>query len=450
VTAPDVLLREASALTARLDVLSRRWECDDPSCDGRPHEGWLHPHARASQREPDEYRTWALVTGRGFGKTRTGAETAKKWGMGGSRHIAVVAKTDREVRSICFEGPAGLLSVIPRGEVSVYNRGPGGTRLILKNGCLFTAFTSETPDNLRGYAFDGAWCDEYAAWPRQTAQDVYDMLWFCLRESPNPRVIVTTTPKPTPHVRALLARAAIDPSVVVTRGSTLDNASNLTAVALDELHERYAGTRLGRQELAGELLEDVEGALWTLALIDQHRVDRLPEGGVTRRVVAVDPAMTANAGSDETGIIVASIAEGHGYVEADYSLKASPQGWAERVVHAYDTHACDAVIVEDNAGGDMTESTLRTVHPTLPIKRVHASDGKRLRAEPISSLYEQGKVHHVGTLHTLEDQMATWTPDVGKSPDRLDALVHGMTELFRRGQTLVAPLSLTQKNQWRP
>ena len=262
-------------------------------------------------------------------------------------------------------------------------------------------------------------------------RETWDQLQFGLRLGDHPRVMVSTTPKPRPLIRELLARA--DGSVTVTRGSTFDNAKNLAPSALREFLARYEGTRLGKQELYGEILEDVEGALWTLALIERDRVPVLP-GGVVRRVVSVDPAVTNNADSDETGIVVVSRdRDGQGYVEADLSMRGSPLEWAQRVVRAFDEYECDSVVVEVNQGGEMVAQTLRTVRPHLSIREVRATKGKRLRAEPISALYEQGRIHHVGTLDALESQMTTWTPDDLKSPDRLDALVHGLTDLMESG-----------------
>lgn len=434
-SSPAALLHEAQILIDHLKRLEYRWECERDDCDGLPHEGWLHNHARASQREPDGYRTWALITGRGFGKTRTGAETVKKWAEEGARHIAVVAKTDREVRSICFEGPAGLLDVFHPDDVLVYNKGAGSTRLVLKNGCLITAFTAESPDNLRGYAFDGAWCDEFAAWPRQTAQSVMDMLWFCLREAQDPRIIVTTTPKPVEHVKALIERSKTDPKVHITTGSTLENYANLSDAALEELKAAYAGTRLGRQELEGEFLEDVEGALWTYALIDATRVRELPnDDQIARVVVAIDPAITSGEKSDETGIVTAALTkDGHIYILSDATMKGSPDAWARAAVLEYERVGADCIVVEANQGGDSWKTIIGTVAPNIRVKKVHATSGKRLRAEPVSALYEQAKVHHVGVFPELEAQLVTWTPFDPSSPDRMDALVWAVTELaFKR------------------
>lgn len=305
-----------------------------------------------------------------------------------------------------------------------WNRSQG--RIRLRNGSSLQIFSGEEPERLRGPQHHGAWVDELAAF--QYAQEAWDQLKFGLRLGDNPQTCVTTTPKPVPLLRALLKQD--DGTVVVTRGSTFDNRKNLAPAALREFLARYEGTRLGRQELYGELLEDVDGALWTLGLIEKHRVPQITER-VIRRVVSVDPAVTKTDHSDETGIIVCSRdGNGHAYVEADYSMRGTPNEWAHRVIAAYDERECDVVVVEVNQGGDMIAATLRTIRPTLPIKEIRASKGKRLRAEPVSSMYEQGRIHHVGVLASLETQMTSWTPDDPKSPDRLDALVHALTELM--------------------
>lgn len=272
-------------------------------------------------------------------------------------------------------------------------------------------------------------CDELAVF--RYAREAWDQLQFGLRLGQHPRTFISTTPKPTVLLRELLKRS--DGSVVTSRGSTFDNAANLAPKALQEFLLRYEGTRLGRQELYGELIEDVEGALWSLALIESNRREL---GNIVRRVVSVDPAVTNTANSDETGIIVISRdRDGHGYVEADRSMRGSPLEWASRVVQVFDEFECDSVVVEVNQGGDMVTQTLRTVRSHLPIREVRATKGKRLRAEPISAMYEQGRVHHVGVFRELEEQMTSWTPDDADSPDRLDALVHGFTELMQGGQT---------------
>lgn len=248
-----------------------------------------------------------------------------------------------------------------------------------------------------------------------------------MRLGNKPKIIVTTTPRPTNLIKSLSSRT--DGSVVVTRGSTFDNAKNLAPSALLEFEARYGGTRLGRQELYGEILDDVEGALWTRGLIDRNRLDKPP--ALARIVVSVDPAATANKESDETGIIVCgSDAQGHGYVLGDYSFRGSPLDWASKVVEIYDEWKADSILVEVNQGGDMVSAVLRQVRLSLPIREVRAHIGKRLRAEPIAAMYEQGRVHHIGEFAQLEDQMTNWTTDDPNSPDRLDAMVQAFQELL--------------------
>jgi phage terminase large subunit-like protein len=459
-TSPLDLLARGRALLDRREELASRWACDLEHCDGLPHTGWLHHHARHTQREPADYETWLIKTGRGWGKTRTGAETVKGWGTQAKRHIAVIAKTDREARNICFEGPAGLLSVIRPNLIprTGYTRSVGDTKLTLTNGTTYRAFSAESPDIIRGYAFDGAWLDEYAAWSKETAQDVWDNLWFALREAAEPHVVVTTTPRNLPHVKAVLAEAS-----VITQGHMLDNVANLSDKALTTIYRKYEGTRLGRQELEGELLEDVEGALWTFAMIDADRIsltdyetDRLADT-IWRIVVAVDPAGTNRPTSDETGLVVVGVAGNpqapHLYVLDDKSGRYSPDGWAAMAVDLHDKWGANAIVAEVNNGWDMVANTLKHQDARPRVIQVKAKRAKHLRAEPIVALYEQHRVHHVGGFGDLEDQMTTWTPaSTDDSPDRLDALVYACTELTRIlaaeasfGGSLMAGVSLTPR-----
>lgn len=390
---------------------------------------WQAKLARPEQLPPDgDWDAWLYLAGRGAGKTRTAAEWISYEAICSPKtRWAIVAPTFRDGRDTCVEGESGLLTILNRYNViSSWNRSQGALRL--KNGSQIRIFSGEEPERLRGPQHHGAWMDELAAF--RYMRETWDQLRFGLRLGTRPRIVVTTTPKPAQLIRELVARS--DGTVVVTRGSTFDNAKNLAPAALAEFLARYEGTRIGRQELYGEIIEDVEGALWRIADIERYRVSELPP--IVRRVIAVDPAVTANPDSDETGIVVVSRDRtGHGYVEADLSMRGTPNEWATRVITAFDEYECDNIIVEVNQGGDMVSQTLRTIRPHLPIREVRASKGKRLRAEPISSLYEQGRVHHLGFLERLEGQMTTWTPDDPKSPDRLDALVHGLTDLMESG-----------------
>lgn len=388
---------------------------------------WTNKQARPSQLAPDgDWNTWLFLAGRGAGKTRTAAEELVYRALKqDNTRWAIVAPTFGDARDICVEGDSGILSIARRYGVLApkngWNRSMGEVRLT--NGSFIKLFSAEEPDRLRGPQHHGAWCDELASFKYPEA---FDQLQFGLRLGASPQVIITTTPRPTKQIKDLLSRQ--DGSVAITRGSTFDNAANLAPKFLAELMARYEGTRLGRQEMYGEVLDDVEGALWSRDMIEQTRVKDMPQ--MARVVVAIDPATTNKAESDETGIVVAGRSnQGEYFMLADYTLKASPLEWAQRAVEAYDLHDADAIVVEVNNGGDMIRTILRQIRPELPIIEVRATRGKQLRAEPIAALYEQGRVHHVGMFDELETQMCEWTPDEPYSPDRLDALVWAMTEL---------------------
>lgn len=370
---------------------------------------------------PGEWNVWLILSGRGWGKTRTGAEDVKAYGLAHPEcRIAIVAPTFADARDTCVEGDSGLLSVLPRGALKKYNRTLG--ELELTNGAHYKLFSAAQPDRMRGPQHHRAWCDELAAW--EYTQDAWDQLMFGLRLGMRPQVIVTTTPRPKHLLYELLAR----PDVRVTRGSTFDNAANLAPPALESLRARYAGTRLGRQELAGEILDDTPGALWKRDAIEAQRVTKLPD--LKRVVVAIDPAVTSGEGSDETGVIVAGLGvDGHGYVLDDRSRRATPDAWAREAVAAYHSRKADRIVAEVNNGGDLVALTIRTVDASVAYKAVHASRGKQARAEPVAALYEQGRIHHCGAFPDLEDQLTTWTQG-DASPDRLDALVWAVTELM--------------------
>jgi phage terminase large subunit-like protein len=393
---------------------------------------------------PGDWRVWLLLAGRGFGKTRTGAEYVRACvNQGLARRIALVAPTALDARSIMVEGESGLLSIGPPKERPEYE--PSLHRLTWHNGAVATLFSADEPNRLRGPQHDLAWCDELAAWRYPPA---WDMLMFGLRlagpAGGDPRAIVTTTPRPIRLIRDLLA----DPTVAVTRGRTADNAKNLAPAFLAQIVRRYEGTRLGRQELDAEILDDMPGALWTHGLIDAARIAAHPDHvaalvrpgpahpELIRVVVAIDPAATSGEHADETGIIVAGRdAAGHGYVLADASGHYPPAEWARIAVAAYHAQHADRIVAEVNNGGDMVEAMLRTTDPDVPFAAVHAAHGKVARAEPVAALYEQGRVHHLGAFAALEDQMCAFSSDfdrdvAGYSPDRVDALVWALTELF--------------------
>lgn len=338
---------------------------------------------------------------------------------------AVVAPTSADVIDTCFEGESGIISVLERYgmfDENAWNK--SRSAYILPNGSRIKGFSAEKPDRLRGPQHHGAWCDELAAW---ASPETFDQLQFGLRLGDNPQVIVTTTPRPTKIVKEILK----DPETIVTRGSTYENKDNLAASTLVTLQNKYENTRLGRQELFGEILDDNPGALWTRAGIESARIKLENIPPLIRVVVGVDPAVTNTETSDSTGIVTAGLsADGHYYVLADNTLKASPQDWAMKAVQAFELHKADRIVAETNNGGDLVVHLLQQVKNTVPVKKVTASRGKLVRAEPIAALYEQGRVHHVGYFGEMEDQMCEYEPGSGMdSPDRMDALVWALTEL---------------------
>ena len=384
---------------------------------------WTHQLARTEQIPTDneDWNTWLFLAGRGAGKTRTAAEwLAWKAISNEGTRWAIVAPTHADARDTCVEGESGILNILKEyGVLRDYNRSI--SEIFLTNKSRIKLFSGEEPDRLRGPQFHGGWFDELAAFKRPDAWDQYQ---FGARLGQHPQTIITTTPRPTKLVKDLVEREGVK----VVRGSTFDNAKNLAPSALAELKLRYENTRLGRQELYGEILDTVEGALWTREMIERARVTDIPP--LIRIVVAIDPAVTNNADSDETGIVAAGItSDNHYYVLSDKSLRASPDAWARQAVNLYHDLGADKIIAETNNGGDMVTLLIKQVDHSAPVKKVTATRGKQLRAEPISSLYEQGRVHHHGYFAELETQMCEWTPVSSESPDRLDALVWAITEL---------------------
>lgn len=375
---------------------------------------------------PGDWRTWLLLGGRGSGKTRSASEWVRAQAESGRHvHIGIIGPTSASVRSVMVEGPSGILACSPDDARPSFE--PSMRRLVWPNNAVAHLFSAEEPDRLRGPNLSACWCDEMCAWPDVAM--VWDMLSMALRLSgptgDTPRVVVSTTPRPSATLRSIIAA----PSTVITRAKTTDNAKNLDAATLRYLQDRYAGTRLGRQELDAEILDDAEGALWTRAMLDETRVAALPTD-LRRVVIGVDPS--GSSGRDETGIIGAGIGrDGRGYVLADASGQYTPDGWGRAAVGLYRSLKADRIIAERNYGGEMVAATLRAVDPSVPVKLVTASRGKAIRAEPIAALYEQRRVHHVGAFPGLEDQMCSWAPDSNMaSPDRLDALVWALTELM--------------------
>lgn len=389
--------------------------------------------ARPNQLPPDgDWNTWVVLAGRGFGKTRMGSEWIRKLAHDnpGCR-IALVAETAADARDVMIKGDSGLLSVDPDLDEDCWS--PTNRCLTWPNGSKAYTYNGTTPDQLRGPQHHFAWVDELAKF--EYMQDAWDQLMFGLRLGEHPQVLVTTTPRPLPLIKKLVEAE----DTVVTRGSTLDNAINLADNTVRALYDRYAGTRLGRQELEGEILGDIPGALWRREDIDATRLKEAPED-LLKVYVAVDPATSSEERSDENGIVVVGLARdkdgyARGYILEDGSLKGTPEDWARQAVRLYRKWSADKIIAEKNQGGLMVESVIKAQDRSVPVKLVHASRGKVIRAEPISALYEQGRVHHVGMFPELEDQMCTFSVDNVRnhstgSPDRVDALVWGLTEIF--------------------
>lgn len=387
-----------------------RWEDIARPAQIAPHAAHPLPAMRR-----DDWLVWYIRAGRGWGKTLTGAHLTRLKAET-CQYIAIVAPTFADGRDTCVEGESGLKRIIPGLR---WNRSMG--EMIFPSGARGKLYSAEEPDRLRGPNHYFAWCDEFAAWRYQ--QPTWDMLMFTLRKGAS-QVVITTTPRPSALAREIQGR----PSTVVTWGATYDNLSNLSAAYVNNIVKPYEGTALGRQELEAQDIDDVPGALWTRAQIEAARIADPPD--LTRIVIAIDPAVSGGDKGDETGIVAAGVdGQGVGYVLDDKSLRASPATWAREAAALFHKLRADRIIAEANNGGEMVAHTLRTVDPDLPITLVHANRGKRLRAEPIAALYEQGRVRHVGTFPQLEDQMCTWLPGAS-SPDRLDALVWALGELM--------------------
>lgn len=375
---------------------------------------WAHD---GQTPERDDWGLWLIRAGRGFGKTRAGAEWVQAYARANvTARIALVGGTADEVRQVMIEGPSGLIATSRHGDRTVWRRDAG--EFTFDSGARAFVYSAEAPDKLRGPEHHAAWCDELAKWRRGDA--TWDNLMMGLRLGPRPQVVVTTTPQPTPLMRRVMARKG----GVETRGKTSDNPHLADAVKAD-LVEAYGGTRLGRQELDGELVDDLANALWSRKLLDERRVTTPPP--FVRVVVGVDPP--AGAEGDACGIVAVALGrDGKGYVLEDASVAGlSPEGWARAVAACAARHGADRVVAEKNQGGDMVGSVLRAVDPSLPLKLVHAVKAKGARAEPVSALYENGRMWHVGAFPALEDELCGLTPlgyeGPGRSPDRADALV---------------------------
>jgi phage terminase large subunit-like protein len=382
-------------------------------------EFWARPNQLIP---PDDWYIWLILAGRGFGKTRTGAESVRKW-VKNFPLVNLIGATADDARDIMIEGESGILRACPDSERPEYKKTE--RKLLWPNGAKTLIFTADEPDRLRGKQHMKLWADEVASW--RYPDEAWGQAMLGLRLGDEPQGVITTTPKPIKLIKELIA----DPRVHVTRGTTYENRANLAKDFYGKIITRYEGTRLGRQELNAEVLEDIQGALWQRSKLDELRVKQHPE--LFRIVVSVDPEASNSEDSAETGIIVSGIArvngQVQGYVLDDLSIKGSPNEWATAAVTGYYKFKADLIVAEVNQGGDMVEATIHVADPNVPVKKIHASRGKVIRAEPVSALYEKARVHHVGFFPDLEDQLCEWVPG-NDSPDRLDALVHGLTELM--------------------
>lgn len=420
------------------------WLCDVPDCNGDPHPGRQAFHARRTQRPPDwAWDVWMALAGRGWGKTRVGAE----WSITKARTTergALIGPTAADTRDILVQGESGILACAPATFRPVYE--PSKRRLVYPNGAIQTCYSADEPDRLRGPQHGYGWFDELAAW--RYLQAAWDMAQLGMRLGDHPQICVTTTPRPLPLIKQLLK----DPQTAVVRGSTYDNLDNLAPTFRRAVIAKYEGTTLGRQELNAEVLEDLPGAMVARRHIDAARVDRAPDD-LVNIIVGMDPAGTG--AGDETGlVVVARGTDGKNYVLHDGSERMSPNEAANRAWGLLESWSASLLVVEDNGGKDWIEAVLkavwkeRTRDSSPPLRRVNASQGKRLRAQPVAMRYEQGRVCHVGTFPELEDQLTTWIPeeDPGESPDRLDAMVHGIAHLMKRHDrsesVLVSPHAL--------
>lgn len=395
--------------------------------------------ARPSQTAPDgDWLVWLIMAGRGFGKSRSGAEWVReqvKYTNRGRQRVALVGRTTGDARDVMVEGPSGIMNVSPPSELPDYE--PSKRRLTWPSGAVGTTFSADEPSLLRGPEFDLAWADELAAWrrmPDDSGLTAWDNLRFATRRGNHPRILATTTPKRSPVMRALIAEAEENPGrVQVTHGSTLENVGNISPDQLAALMGVYKGTNLELQELFGQMLGEQEGALWTEEILEDTRLGILPNGAPLR-CVGVDPSV-AERPTDECGIVVcAATAERdlykrRGWILEDASILGSPDVWAQRVVEVARKWGCP-VVAEVNQGGALIKQAIQTIDPSIKVLEVHSKYGKQLRAEPVVMAYQQKRIYHVGYMAELESQMLNWIPGEGHSPDRIDALVHALTALM--------------------
>ena len=433
--------RDEGTLESKIDGLTQRAAGEFPFL----WELWSRRNQQIPEGMGETYRAWLFRAGRGSGKTRAGAETVRLMVEAGCRRIALIAPTAADVRDVMIEGQSGLMSVFPEDERPTYQ--PSLRRVTFANGAIATSYSADEPERLRGPQSDFAWLDEPASMPR--GEETFSNLMFGLRLGVAPWVMITGTPKPVRWLRELSERL----DTVTTVGSTFDNQQYLAPTFITDVLGRYEGTRLGRQELYAEWLDDVEGALWTERIIDANRIPMfdtqkpwaslntwlvtgnqpsLIDRRAWRTIVAVDPP----GETAECGIVVACAptqghaGRDHACILDDMSVAGRPEEWGRQVVAAARKWNAEKVIVESNQGGDMVRATIHAVDPSLRVEKITAKESKTARAEPVSALYERGHVHHIGFLPTLESQMVTWTKDQGKSPDRMDALVHAVSALL--------------------
>jgi phage terminase large subunit-like protein len=406
--------------------------------------------ARPNQLPPDgeKWRTWLLLAGRGFGKTRAGAEWVNKSvrsGLYGRYHL--IGPTASDTRDTMVEGPSGIIETSPPHFRPHYS--PTKRRIEWPNGAIAITFSADEPERLRGPQCEAAWADELCAWRYQ--EEAWMQLMLGMRLGKDPRVIVTTTPKPQKILKDLLARD----STVTVKGTTYENLDNLAPAFAEQIIVTYEGTRDGRQELLAEILDDAPGALWKRDLIEETRIGRDDAPEMQRIVISIDPSVTATEKSDDTGIIVAGLGvNGHGYLLDDLSGRFKVEEWARRAVVAYHSRLADRVVAEKNQGGDMIESTLLVVDPNVAVRLVHASKAKITRAEPIAAAYERLMIHHVGSFPKLEDEMCEWEAGDPNSPNRLDAMVWAFTDLLigytvRTSAMMVPDTELYSPSYWR-
>ncbi len=392
---------------------------------------WSGFLARPDQLPPSgDWDIWMTLTGRGWGKTRTGAEWVRQQVDAGCMRIALIGETQKDLEKVMIEGESGLLSVFPKSDMPGYVKKPVEVRF--KTGAIALGFNATEPEQLRGHQFDAAWGDELAKW--RYARDTWDQLQFCLRLGDDPKTFISTTPKPIPLIKDIIA--GHEGKAIIVRGSTKDNESNLAPKFIKKIYKKYDGTRLGRQELRAEILADIPNALWTDATLEVSRVSAQPDQ-LGRIVVSIDPATGEedNEDGNEHGIIVVGLSEDgkEAYVLEDGTIRGAPLDWANKGIMLYDKYQADCIVAEVNQGGAMVSQTIRTVRNNVPIQTVWAKRKKHVRAEPIASLYSQGRVHHVGAFSVLEGQMTQMTTAGYQgegSPDRCDALVWALTKLF--------------------